>query len=501
MDAELAAIKAIDFNWVRPVRSIWNSGGQNVSALNGPVLADLADAIFDGDGGSESDTQIGQVLIGPAGIGKTHHLGNLRESVWKRGGWFILLDIIGIKDFWATAALSYLQSLQQPYKDGLSQGDAILCKLCLLEDVGRELKRKSSLLQTADGKEIFHLMESVLRGLARKHNAQIVKYGTVIGAFVLLQCSDRNVSSQAYSWLQGIGVDELPLKNPVPPSKVVEALSWLVSLTGPTVLAVDQLDPIVSYHNLIASGSDALEDDEERQAQAIIEGLCRGLSEIFEVTLRTTTVLSCLEATWQILTGRALRSFEGRFNDPILLNPITAAQAAEDLITARTTEAYQRIGFNPHYPSWPIAKEAFATAVGLPPRDVLRRCDAHRRKCIVNREVIQLRSFAGAAPPPLAKPTVDSSLDSRFGALKTAANIAYLCDEEREEELPDLLLTSLECYCLQTELLENVDLAGGPSLAYWSWTRRKILLRRKKAHHARRARLRSWPRRANTGLA
>ena len=51
MDAELAAIKAIDFNWVRPVRSIWNSSGQNVSALNGPVLADLAEEVFDGDKG------------------------------------------------------------------------------------------------------------------------------------------------------------------------------------------------------------------------------------------------------------------------------------------------------------------------------------------------------------------------------------------------------------------------------------------------------------------
>ena len=302
-------------------------------------------------------------------------------------------------------------------------------------------------------------MESVLRGLGRKHHAQIVKYGTVVGAFVLLQCSDRNVSSQAYSWLQGIGVDELPLKNPVPPSKVIEALSWLISLTGPIVLAVDQLDPIVSYHNLIASGSDALDDDEERQAQTIIEGLCRGLSEIFEVTLRTTTVLSCLEATWQILTDRALRSFEGRFNDPILLAPITAAQAAGDLITARTTETYQRLRFNPPYPSWPIAKEAFATAVGLPPRDVLRRCDAHRRTCIANQKVIELKSFAGAALPPVPKPTPDSSLDIRFTALRTAANVAGLCDEEHEEELSDLLLTALECYCMQTELSDNVDLA------------------------------------------
>ena len=465
MDNELEAIKAIDFNWVRPSRSIWSSRAWDVQTLNASVLNALSGEVFDGDGGSESDSQVGQVVIGPAGIGKTHLLGNLRDSVWNRDGWFILLDIIGIKEFWATAALSYLQSLQQPYKNGLSQGDAILCKLCVLEDVGRELKRKHSLLRTADGTEIFHLMDSVLRGLEKKHHTQTVKYGEVIGAFVLLQCNDRNVSSQAYSWLQGIGVDELPLKNPVPPSKVVEAISWLISLTGPTLLAVDQLDPIVSYHNLIASGSDDLAEDEERQAKAIIEGLCRGLSEIFDVTFRTTTVLSCLEATWQILQDRAVASFQGRFNEPILLAPITDPQAAEELITARTMEAFQAIGFNPKYVSWPVAKEAFTTAIGLLPREILRKCDAHRRKCIRNGMVLDLTSFASSAPLPPAKPITDSTLNDRFAALRAAADVAGLCCEEREDELPELLLKALECYCLQTELPDNVDIAveGDPN--------------------------------------
>jgi hypothetical protein len=58
--------------------------------------------------------------------------------------------------------------------------------------------------------------------------------------------------------------------------------------------------------------------------------------------------------------------------------------------------------------------------------------------------------------------------------LRTAANVAGLCDEEHEEGLQDLLLTALECYCMQTELSDNVDLAveGDPH-------------RRKPALHAR----------------
>jgi hypothetical protein len=36
-----------------------------------------------------------------------------KRRVWEAKGWFVLLDIIGITDFWATAALGFLNSLFQ----------------------------------------------------------------------------------------------------------------------------------------------------------------------------------------------------------------------------------------------------------------------------------------------------------------------------------------------------------------------------------------------------
>ncbi|MGC2074426.1 MAG: hypothetical protein WA728_00005 [Xanthobacteraceae bacterium] len=69
---------------------------------------------------------IGQVVLGEAGAGKTHLIGTLRRRVWQANGWFVLLDIIGITDFWATAALGFLNSLHQSMSDGRTQYEAVL---------------------------------------------------------------------------------------------------------------------------------------------------------------------------------------------------------------------------------------------------------------------------------------------------------------------------------------------------------------------------------------
>jgi hypothetical protein len=54
------------------------------------------------------DEPLGRVIVGPKGFGKTHLIGELRRQVWEREGWFILLDFIGIKDFWSSVALGFL---------------------------------------------------------------------------------------------------------------------------------------------------------------------------------------------------------------------------------------------------------------------------------------------------------------------------------------------------------------------------------------------------------
>ena len=86
--------------------------------------------------------------------------------------------------------------------------------------------------------------------------------------------------------------------------KVVEGLSWLMSLVGPTLIAVDQIDAIVSASNAKARARAAQTREEEAEAQEIVALLTQGLMDIHEKKRRAVTVLSCLEATWEILKGR-----------------------------------------------------------------------------------------------------------------------------------------------------------------------------------------------------
>src|SRR4051794_7680545 len=123
MSAETAFLGA-DFNWVRSQQSIWSDPPAEVATLNHDrvegILRDFArlDA-------PDADSAIGRVVNGPAGSGKTHLLGTLRRRVWDKHGWFILLDIVGIKNFWRTACLGFIRSLRQTLPDGRSQYQAV----------------------------------------------------------------------------------------------------------------------------------------------------------------------------------------------------------------------------------------------------------------------------------------------------------------------------------------------------------------------------------------
>src|SRR5436305_2365436 len=91
------AFLAADFNWVRSQQSIWSNSLADVSTLNQDhVEGILRD--FSRLNDPNADSAIGRVVNGAAGSGKTHLLGTLRRWVWEKNAWFILLDIVGIKD-------------------------------------------------------------------------------------------------------------------------------------------------------------------------------------------------------------------------------------------------------------------------------------------------------------------------------------------------------------------------------------------------------------------
>src|SRR5713101_996696 len=106
MNKETAFLNT-DFNWVRSLQSIWTEPPSHVGTLHRDVVDDILRDFSRLDDPAAEST-IGRVVNGPAGSGKTHLLGTLRHHVWEKQGWFILLDIVGIKDFWRTVSLGFI---------------------------------------------------------------------------------------------------------------------------------------------------------------------------------------------------------------------------------------------------------------------------------------------------------------------------------------------------------------------------------------------------------
>ncbi|MFZ1964006.1 MAG: hypothetical protein WAU78_11185 [Roseiarcus sp.] len=137
---ELDAFRSVDFDWTRQLRGIWRDPPYHVASLHRERIDDLVDYFTNRTHEPDpTDEPLGCVIVGPAGYGKTHLIGELRRRVWAMEGWFVLLDFVGIKDFWSSVALGFLNSLQVRTPDGKTQYDRLVVKLASLLHIDKEM--------------------------------------------------------------------------------------------------------------------------------------------------------------------------------------------------------------------------------------------------------------------------------------------------------------------------------------------------------------------------
>jgi hypothetical protein len=465
MSPGFQALRAVDFNWTHALHDVWSDPLFHVEDLHKSTVDGIMDEFRLRTVRLDANP-IGQVISGRAGVGKTHLIGTLRRRVWQERGWFVLLDIIGISDFWATAALGLVESLSRRMPGGQPQHKAVISGV--LGALSRDPAAKRAITARNISPPLTKLdaVDILLDMLRQIDSAATLKHQDVVRALILLDSEDSEVSTLAYSWLQGADVDEakrreLKFAKALPrPVELVRGMLWIMSLAGPTLIAVDQIDSIVSESNihLDPEGHGGQDSIGVNRARSIVQTLAGGLMDLHDVKRRAMTVVSCLEVTWPIVKEKTVAAAADRFQELPALSPIGSAAIIENLIGGRLAKAYESLRFTPPYPTWPFRPEAIESAVGLRPRAILIRCQEHRQRCMAAGEAIECFSLATIESDsrPVPPPT---NLESDYQREMKRADIAGLLSEDANESsaISGLLVQTCEILLGHLRLPDAID--------------------------------------------
>lgn len=243
---------------------------------------------------------------------------------------------------------------------------------------------------------------------------------------------------------------------PKKPQQIVQELSRIVALTGPSVIAIDQID------TLLAQSTSATGTPLDAAGGLLVDRVAVGLMDLRETMSRAVTVVCCQPHTWDAFHTSTVKSAIERFRDETRLGVVSSTAVARALVAERIAERFTQLGFAPHYPTWPVRPEAFDTAVHFTPRRLFERIDTHLRSCLDRDEVVELRSLddvviAQRHRQVVAEPAVDlSGVDSRFAELCGRADLRAALDKTLEDvRMPELLEAGLHAWMVE----QRVDAA------------------------------------------
>ena len=451
MTDALDALRRVDFDWVRTLDSIWVDTPPTGSP-NERLVPDLV-ADLHAKARKPADRALGRVFVGPSGVGKTHLVGQIRQEAWRTGAWFVPLDVLGLTDFWRSAALSFVTALLQTMPDGRRQSDAVLAGVARRFGVETQVEAAFN-TPNIDARRIVDVL---VTALMRVDAGRALKHLDVFRALCLLRSQDFGVVGLAHAWLQGYDADPteraaLGFKTPPPaPVELVRGMCWIMALSGPTLVAVDQIDGIIESSRLAA------QDGLEAEA-GLAEVLAAGLLEVNIVCDRSMTVVTCLEESWERLRTRSLTSMLDRIGEPTALLGMNERTAAAALVAERLAPAYAEAGFKAPSPTWPFTARAIASAAAanMMPRTLLMRCDAVRRRCLAEGAVTECDDLGVKADTPaLVKPATEFDLP----AASKAADIAGIRSDE-DHWLGQLLRDVFDLYALEDDPDDDLDVAS-----------------------------------------
>ena len=235
MTTGLEAFRAADFSWVRQLQSIWRDPSYHVDSLHQALIDDIVNYFTqktrDENPANEPE---GRIVVGPAGLGKTHLIGELRRRVWKNGGFFVLLDFVGIKDFWPSVALGFLNSLQVKTAENKRQYDLLVLRIAKTFSLEPQLREIASRLRDRPRDLILELARVFINSLAIAHRDETMQHMDVVRALILLISEDLECASVAHAWLQSIDVEPADVRSlgfrsiRKGPIEIIRGLTWII---------------------------------------------------------------------------------------------------------------------------------------------------------------------------------------------------------------------------------------------------------------------------------
>jgi hypothetical protein len=443
--SELRALEALTLNWTRDVKDVWSPCGYHIEGLHPRAVRLIRRGIGEASANPESNP-LGIAIMGEAGVGKTHLLGWTREQVQLAGGYFFLvgdLSQTGLLDEVVATVVGQLQ----PLEDGSRR---------TLETLLTDLAEKTSLAgavraavtgQEAPTPEDVGAFVTALRRLAPSTLAS----QDTARALVLLASPQFDHQDIGYSFFfDEIETEERRrwgiMSRRKTPKLMIQELSRLLALSGPTVLAIDQIDALIDAVNRASEG-----DTSQRHA---VTETASGLMALRDMTHRALTIISCLPETWGYVSRYAVGTVTDRFRQPVQLQNIPSADVGRLMIEKRFAPGFASVSFTPSYPSWPIRPEAFEEADRYTARMLLRRVDAHVSGCIDEQVVRELDRLGGTpeegsdqvraavgTSPPVAEQQL-AVLDERFRKLRESIDVSQAFVHESEDEQMSAWLTA-----------------------------------------------------------
>jgi Helicase HerA, central domain len=460
------AFAALRLDWARTPEDVWRTSavhveGLHVDAARG-IEAGMADAIA-----SSGSSPIGVVVQGQRGSGKTHLLGWVRERVHSLGGYFFLVGPLSGTSFWESVAGSMVENLLRDV-DGHGSQLAVFLRRCSALFGVSDVVRAGVVGDTDLAPE--HLKDFIV-GLRQYDRRLGSDCQDTLRAMVLYGAADYVAQDVGQCYLQSMEEQEpgerahRGMRTPAKPAhQIVKEMSQLLALTGPSVIAIDQIDTVIAES---MSSVRQLDDGPgDQQTATLFDQIADGLLVLRDITARTLCVVSCLPTTWVLIEKYAVATVSDRFRELTALNRIGTPEIGRQLVEKRFADCFRTIYFRAPYPTWPVQAAAFDDAAQYTPRNLIQRIDRHVQDCLAAGRFVELEKFQPAEvdytvvpdPPICLPPDPESAaFDERFDELRRAAEIGDILVPEKEDvAVPRLLAAGLTAWIAERGLDRDV---------------------------------------------